>query len=302
MTKKSKSQLAIFTVLVVVTATTFFYFKDFFITLPASQLNNLEKISTKLPSVEELAKKIDENISMPEPIRARIQEANTYLTASGSVKWTNIHRQQNGLAVLKVNDQLVKAARLKLNDMFTDQYFDHVSPTGKGPSYWIDQAGYTYIESGENLAEGNFATDEKLVQAWMDSPGHRENILTPSFEEIGIAVAEGTFEGRSTWLAVQMFGRPKSSCPEVNDSLSDEIDSLKIELDILELDVQALASDLESSKPKGHSSSEEINAYNEIVRSYNEAANKYNALLEEVKRKISNYNSQVNTYNACAEN
>src|SRR6185369_15716694 len=119
----------------------------------------------------------------------------------------------SGLPALKENALLDKAAKKKLDDMFAQQYFEHINPQGKGPSDLAKSVGYDYIAIGENLALGNFKNDAELVQAWMDSPGHRANILNKQYTEIGVAVGQGTYEGKKTWLAVQEFGRPTSSCP-----------------------------------------------------------------------------------------
>src|SRR5262249_8345343 len=126
------------------------------------------------------------------PLRGGDASANVTLTQAGVIKWTNIQRQENGaLPALTVNAKLNESAQLKLKDMFAKQYFEHVSPSGVGPDGLANEVGYAYASIGENLALGNFADDRALVQAWMDSPGHRANILGKSYREIGVAVGKG---------------------------------------------------------------------------------------------------------------
>ncbi len=119
----------------------------------------------------------------------------------------NGDRQIYSLQNLTVNPQLVAAAKEKAEDMARFSYFAHVSPTGITPWYWISKSGYRFIYAGENLAI-NFSESGDVNKAWMDSPTHRANILNGNFSEIGIATAEGIYEGRPTIFVVQMFGRP----------------------------------------------------------------------------------------------
>lgn len=126
--------------------------------------------------------------------------------SSGSiVSLTNSSRAQAGLSLLSTNGQLASAATAKANDMFTNQYFAHTSPDGKAPWNFINESGYTYTYAGENLAIG-YSDASELQAAWMNSPSHRENILSPNFSEIGVASISGVFEGADTIIVVEMFG------------------------------------------------------------------------------------------------
>src|SRR5688572_23107544 len=182
--------------------------------------------------------------------------------------------------------------------MFDRQYFAHESPTGEGPADVIAAAGYDYVTVGENLALGNFADDRDLVQAWMDSPGHRANILEGKFTEIGVAVGRGMFEGRMTWMAVQEFGKPAADCPVVSAELQAQIEADKERLDGLEARADALKSEIESSKKPR--TPEERDAYNAKVDEYNALAREINALIGQIQGEITVYNGQVQAYNACA--
>ena len=102
----------------------------------------------------------------------------------------NRERNARGLGALRHNDKLSRAAGDRIGDMFAKNYFAHVSPDGVEPFVWASKRGYRYRLIGENLAVGYRGT--AVVDGWMRSPGHRENILQPSFDEVGIAIADGS--------------------------------------------------------------------------------------------------------------
>ncbi len=118
---------------------------------------------------------------------------------------TNGLRQGAGLAPLALNQQLSAAAAQKAQDMFAKGYWAHNSPSGATPWDFISQAGYKYTVAGENLAK-NFSTSKGVIDAWMASPTHRDNILKPAYREVGFAVVNGILNGEETTLVVQMFG------------------------------------------------------------------------------------------------
>lgn len=123
------------------------------------------------------------------------------------VDLTNGDRNNNSVRGLAINPTLSYAAELKAKDMAAKSYFAHTSPEGITPWYWFGQAGYTFLYAGENLAV-NFSDSLDVERAWMNSPSHRENILSKNFSEIGIATAEGIYKGRPTTFVVQLFGSP----------------------------------------------------------------------------------------------
>lgn len=123
------------------------------------------------------------------------------------VDLTNENRQNNNCPLLIVNPLLEKAAALKAQDMAEKSYFSHTSPDGYAPWHWLEQVGYAYIYAGENLAV-NFSDSKDIETAWMNSPGHRQNIENPNFTQIGIASARGVYQGRETIFVVQLFGTP----------------------------------------------------------------------------------------------
>ncbi len=123
---------------------------------------------------------------------------------------TNKSRSQNNIAPLTYNFSLARAAQAKADDMLAKQYFAHVSPEGRNPWSFIKNVGYSYVAAGENLAV-DFVEAESVDRAWMNSPGHRANILNSNFQEIGVGISRGTFEGHDTTFVVQMFGTPPPS-------------------------------------------------------------------------------------------
>jgi len=122
---------------------------------------------------------------------------------------TNKERQAQSLGALKINDQLSQAAFLKAQDMFKNNYWAHTSPSGVEPWKWFGDSGYNYSVAGENLAK-NYPTSDATVEAWMNSPSHRENILNGNYVDVGFAVVDGTLDGRATTLVVAFYGAPVS--------------------------------------------------------------------------------------------
>ncbi len=120
----------------------------------------------------------------------------------------NEERLQHDLSKLKKNDLLTEAAKLKAEDMIKNNYFNHTSPSGQTPWYWLDVVGYNYDYAGENIGV-DFDSSEQLKEAWMKSSTHRSNILKDSFTEIGTGVATGTFRGSKIQFVVQLYARPQ---------------------------------------------------------------------------------------------
>lgn len=135
------------------------------------------------------------------------------ITAEEILRLTNIERNRVDVESLTLNSLLNQSALLKTNDMFENQYFAHVSPQGIDPWHWFNQVGYHYTYAGENLAIG-FQTTEGMHQAWMNSAGHRDNILSPNFKEMGIAIVFGQFEGEYTSLITVHLGSTENTPPE----------------------------------------------------------------------------------------
>ncbi|AEY65448.1 CAP domain-containing protein [Clostridium sp. BNL1100] len=113
------------------------------------------------------------------------------------VELVNAERAKNGLKPLTMNAQVNKTATLKSQDMAKLGYFDHNSPTYGSPFDMMKKYGISYRTAGENIAMGQ-TTPEQVMKGWMNSPGHRANILKSSFTQIGVGVAKNS-SGRLYW-------------------------------------------------------------------------------------------------------
>jgi len=256
------------------------------------------KLSLRLPQIEKeiadlLAKETEKIISTPPPLRADKEAPEAFLTQTGVIEETNSQREKYGLPLLNKSSKLNLSAELKLQDMFQNQYFGHQSPGGEGVADLAEKSAYEFLAIGENLALGNFQNDKALVDGWMASPGHRANILSSSYQEIGVAVGKGIFEGKTTWLAVQHFGLPISACPQPDLSLKEEINENQKQILELQGKLAVLDAEIRMTIPKR---GEE---YNQKVEEYNALVLQYNALVEENKILIDKYNNQVSLFNQC---
>ncbi len=127
------------------------------------------------------------------------------------VELTNQERTKTGLSPVTLNSQLNEAALRKAGDMFAFDYWAHVSPSGREPWDFFREVGYHYVYAGENLAR-DFSSADAAVSAWMASPSHKDNIINPKYQEIGVAVVDGTLGSVETTLIVQLFGA-RSTAP-----------------------------------------------------------------------------------------
>nr|WP_307067832.1 SafA/ExsA family spore coat assembly protein [Alkalibacillus filiformis] len=117
------------------------------------------------------------------------------------IRITNEMRQQHGLQPLKSDWQLSRVARYKSRDMRDQNYFSHQSPTYGSPFDMIEQFNVSYRRAAENIAAGQ-QSPRSVVDSWMNSQGHRENMLDPNMTHIGVGYAEGG-QYRHYWT--QMF-------------------------------------------------------------------------------------------------
>ncbi|OGD53138.1 hypothetical protein A3J78_01020 [Candidatus Beckwithbacteria bacterium RBG_13_35_6] len=260
--------------------------------------DKLPEISKTIRITEkEILENIKREINTPPPLRAKIESAQAYLTAEGVIRYTNLERQKNGLPPLAVNLLLNNSAAIKVEDMFANQYFGHDSPDGKNVDDLAESVGYEFIVIGENLAMGNFLNDEVLVQGWMNSPGHRENILNSKYREIGVAVLKGIYQGKSTWMAVQHFGLALTACPQPSKILLEQIKTNETLLVQMEEELLNKKTELEAASPKRR---DEYSNYIALVEEYNNLVEQYNQLVAETKSLIDQYNKQIALFNQCA--
>jgi uncharacterized protein YkwD len=243
---------------------------------------------------------VDENFSAPsssiEQISGNGVKPSNTLTTKGVIAGTNAQRAANGgLPALVENPTLDDIAMLRLDDMFQNQYFAHVAPPPDNESALTvaSSVGYQYLALGENLALGNFAGNGGLIAAWMNSPGHRANILNTHYTQIGVAVREGVYQGQSTWIAVQIFGTPASSCPSPDAALKANLDSLESQITMMTTQLEQSKATIQGMEPQFGED------YNQAVANYNALAAQYNDLVAQEKTGITTYDAQVDAFNAC---
>jgi uncharacterized protein YkwD len=214
------------------------------------------------------------------------------LTPSGILIFTNGERAIDGKGGLTWNPTLAKVAEFKARDMEARQYFAHESPSGKGPQDLAQDFKYDYMLVGENLALGDFCSDRDVMDGWMNSPGHRANILKAGYTELGVAAFLGTYKGRPAWFAVQEFGRPNAACPKPDETEKKwiEVQHAKVHNLAVELDEKRTAIDAYSGD--GDTKARLVNEFNVLVQNHNQ-------LLDQLKQRIASFNSSVTIYNAC---
>jgi uncharacterized protein YkwD len=263
--------------------------------------NDIAEVDSKEDAenlLQTLLTTVRQEISNPAPLIWKINSLRSHLTNEGTFNETNIARASTSpdLGPLAHDLDLDRIAEARLEDMFAKQYFEHFSPEGIGAAQVAEEIGYEYAIIAENIALGNFENDKVLVQAWMDSPGHRANILNKSFTHLGVAVGRNVYQGRATWIAVQIFAKPKSLCPDPSTVLKKEIDVLTAELKNQKRDIDADYAWLEKNRPRP---GENPNEYNKRVSEYNEEVRLYSAKADLLKKKINEYNAQVVSFNKC---
>ncbi|WP_163583253.1 CAP domain-containing protein [Gracilibacillus saliphilus] len=162
-----------------------------------SENNNENEASAEVPVEEEETQQetpakednAQENIEEQEQTTENNQNADISEFEQEVVALTNEERQKQGLPALEIDAELSKVAKQKSEDMATNGYFSHNSPTYGSPFDMIQQAGIDYRTAGENIAKGQ-QTPEEVVNAWMNSEGHRANILNENFTHIGVGYVE----------------------------------------------------------------------------------------------------------------
>lgn len=232
------------------------------------------------------------------PVLASSASKTKPLTISGIVFWTNVDRitENPSAPYLNKNYILNAIASARLDDMFKRQYFDHVSPTGIAPSDIAIKFGYRYLTFSENIALGTYQNDQALVTAWMNSPHHRKNIISPKFREIGVAARVGIYKNRRTWIAVQVFGRSASDCPSPSSAAKNALDTVAEKIAEKNSVALPLYELLRSNSPQ---TSSEITTYNQNVQTYDSLVQEINILKTEFRQRTNEFNVAVKAYNTC---
>ncbi len=207
----------------------------------------------------------------------------------------NRERVAVGLPALTYNKRLSAIAEIKAVDMINKQYFAHVAPDGTDIAALAKRYAYQYLNLGENLAVGDFRSSAEVMTGWMNSPGHKANILNKNYTEIGISAVQGNYEGHYVWFAVQEFGRPMDACPKTDETLKVTIDAEEATLSQEEAQLAAYKKQLDSG-------SLDRESYNQVVAEYNALVDEYNILVGKTKQDVATYNEEVHTFNTCVGN
>jgi uncharacterized protein YkwD len=240
------------------------------------------------------------------------------LSADAIIGLTNDARASQGLAALSENRLLDSIAEARARDMIEKQYFAHVSPTGEQATDLAQRVGYPYKIMAENIASGSFFTNRALVDGWMQSPGHRRNILSSDVLEMGAAVVQGNLKGEETWVSVQIFGLqspavPEKTCAVPSPQLLRDIETKKAEIAALSERIARLKQDLDKEADsieleRRIAGSDGRRNYDLTARikAYNETSDWHNRSLAEMKAKqtllssmVDEYNRDVQTYKNC---
>jgi hypothetical protein len=187
--------------------------KDFF--LPTENNDYHPKLLSKLALYLYLAIILSSNLGLtllvPKAAHAEINISSLY-------KYHNEERSKLDLQPLSTNTLLIESANLKAKAMLESDCWSHYCPNGKSPWDFFDEVNYEYIYAGENLAEG-FEDTSKLMQAWMNSPTHRANIVNGQFAEMGIGYATGKFQGSENNTIIVVHFGTKDEGNVLNSSL-----------------------------------------------------------------------------------
>ena len=258
----------------------------------------LHAIATFGNSVEtSVSNQIGQNFSAPSPLqqvsKAAPKKTNT-LTIAGVIAQTNDQRATNGnLPPLTENATLDDIATLRIDDMFAQQYFAHVGPQGESAVTVASSVGYTNLALGENLALGLYAGDAGVVTAWMNSPGIARTFWTRIIRRSALPCAKERSRGRTTWIAVQIFGRPASDCPAPDANLKTSIDLSEAQINTMESELATEKASIAAMSPQSGPQ------YNQQVEDYNNLVAQYNNLAAGTKTAIAEYDTEVNSFNAC---
>ena len=225
---------------------------------------------------------------------------------------TNKARADNGLADLAENRLLNQIAEARARDMLEKQYFAHVSPTGEQASDLAEDVGYDYKIIAENIWRGVFNSRQKIVDKWMQSPGHRDNMLFEDIRETGAAVLQRKIKGKPTCVAVQVFGlpllpEPHNICVAPSENLlrdiavkKAQIAALQNQLDRLKNDLDAKQAEIDTDKKYTYDDPQKIQNVNEKIYAYNEKSRWYNKIVGDAKGKTAVLSSMIDEYNRAA--
>jgi hypothetical protein len=240
------------------------------------------------------------------------------LSSAAIIALTNKVRAEQGLSPLLENILLNDIAKERVQDMFQKQYIAHISPTGEGATDAAQKIGYRYRLLAENIGSGTFINNQKVLNNWMQSPGHRKNILSSDTNEIGVSIEKGMMKGQLTWVAVQIFGLQspsvgedikKNRCVPPSSALKTEIEKENAELTALADTSSRMGEEIDREKQyidsyqrgSGYSYQRDQNTMTATIELYNQKIQKYNQLLGQIRAKKTILQQMINEYNASAQ-
>jgi uncharacterized YkwD family protein len=135
---------------------------------------------------------VGEKIQIPTSGQTSASTSTPQRYAAEVANLVNQERAKAGLKPLTVSDKLSALAMQKASDMYQNHYFSHISPTYGSPFDMMQKEGFSFTYAGENIAEGQ-TSPQQVMQDWMNSPGHRANILNSHYDTIGVAYDHGVW-------------------------------------------------------------------------------------------------------------
>lgn len=259
------------------------------IALPSETVPMRDPVSPSLSTKSTYVQHSSDTPSQPTTAIAAVGDS---FTTNAIVQATNNERVRAGLSPLQIDAGLTRMAQTKVDDMLRYDYFEHISPSGVGLHDLATVVGYQYILIGENLAYGNFVNPQSIVDAWMESPGHRANILHATYTHIGVSIRHAHFRGIDAWIAVQEFSIPAAACPPPSDALSAEIAAQRTQLDGYQRELTTRDTEL-SKTPTSYAQ------YNTLVAEYNALVETFRALAKTHNADVAEYNEAVRAHRAC---
>lgn len=166
--------------------------------IPTTQITTNSPVITTEPQTEATTSKPVE-FTTEKPTETTTASNNTNNYANQLLSLVNNERAKNGLSKLSLNSSLNNVAQIKAEDMKNNNYFSHTSPTYGSPFDMMKQFGIQFRAAGENIAKGQ-KSPQQVFEAWMNSEGHRKNILNQAFTQMGIG-----YTGPNSNYWVQMF-------------------------------------------------------------------------------------------------
>ncbi len=239
-----------------------------------------------MPSMTNGFRLLDREISLSSPTFDRMKIFHA----------TNGFRLAVGIDPLEESTIMDAIAKRRVIDMQQLQYFGHLSATPYGADDMAQYFRYRYLRFGENIAFGSFPSEKSVVQAWMNSPGHRANILSEKFHEIGIASEPLEHSGREGIIIVEVFGLPIEDCPTIDRTLLEDMAAEESHIGLLQKaadEIRNLMGQVNISTEQGFRDFALYHRAHEALADNIEF--RHNLILEMNDR----YNAQVRTYNGC---